>query len=62
MTEKQQRFIDEYMVDFNATRAVIAAGYSHKSANVRGAQLLTIPEVRDEVNRRKAEIMSAFRE
>lgn len=61
MTGKQQRFIDEYMVDFNATRAVIAAGYSHKSANVKGAQLLTIPEVRDEVNRRKAEACEGLR-
>lgn len=56
MTGKQQRFIDEYMVDFNATRAVIAAGYSHKSANVRGAQLLATPEIQEEVNRRKVAI------
>ena len=61
MTEKQQRFIDEYMVDFNATRAVIAAGYSHKSANVMGAQLLAIPKIRKEINRRKAEAREGLR-
>ena len=28
LTEKQQRFCDEYIVDFNATQAYIRAGYS----------------------------------
>ena len=30
MTDKQQRFVDEYMVDLNATQAAIRAGYSPK--------------------------------
>ena len=36
MTEKQERFIDEYIIDFNATRAAIAAGYSSKRVNSQG--------------------------
>ena len=43
MTEKQERFIDEYIIDFNATRAAIAAGYSSKRANSQGVHLLSIP-------------------
>ena len=40
MTEKQQRFVDEYLIDLNATQAAIRAGYSVKTANERGAQNL----------------------
>lgn len=32
LTNKQKAFIDEYLVDFNATQAAIRAGYSEKSA------------------------------
>lgn len=39
-TSKQQRFIDEYFHDFNATQAAIRAGYSAKTADVQGARLL----------------------
>jgi hypothetical protein len=40
LTEKQQRFVDEYLVDLNATQAAIRAGYSAATANEQGAQLL----------------------
>lgn len=40
MTAKQSRFIEEYMIDLNATQAAIRAGYSAKTANEQGAQLL----------------------
>lgn len=40
LTPKQQRFVDEYLVDLNATRAAIRAGYSVKSAEMLGYQLL----------------------
>lgn len=32
MTPKQQRFVDEYLIDLNATQAAIRAGYSKKTA------------------------------
>lgn len=32
LTAKQQRFCEEYVIDFNGTRAAIAAGYSKKTA------------------------------
>jgi len=41
MTPKQKRFCEEYLVDLNATQAAIRAGYSKKTAKVKGCQLLT---------------------
>lgn len=40
LTRKQAAFVAEYLVDRNATRAAIAAGYSKKTADVIGAELL----------------------
>lgn len=40
LTPKQQRFVQEYLCDLNATQAAIRAGYSAKTANEQGAQLL----------------------
>lgn len=40
LTPKQQRFVEEYLVDLNATQAAIRAGYSAKTANEQGARLL----------------------
>jgi len=40
LTPKQRRFVDEYLLDMNATQAAIRAGYSQKTANEQGAQLL----------------------
>jgi phage terminase small subunit len=40
LTSKQQRFVDEYLIDLNATQAAIRAGYSQKTANEQGARLL----------------------
>ncbi|MFA9203068.1 MAG: terminase small subunit, partial [Flavobacteriales bacterium] len=40
-TAKQQRFIDEYLIDFNATQAAIRAGYSSDTAKQQGSRLLS---------------------
>lgn len=41
LTEKQQRFVDEYLIDLNATQAAIRAGYSPKTAQEQGSQNLS---------------------
>lgn len=41
MTRKQKRFVEEYLIDLNATQAAIRAGYSPKAAKVTGAKMLT---------------------
>jgi phage terminase small subunit len=45
MTPKQQRFVDEYLVDLNATQAAIRAGYSAKTAYSIGEENLRKPEI-----------------
>ncbi len=50
MNAKQTLFVQEYLVDLNATQAYIRAGYSAKTANVCAAQLLTKPSIRAAVD------------
>lgn len=45
LTDKQRRFCEEYVVDWNATRAAIAAGYSENTARAIGAENLTKPDI-----------------
>lgn len=40
LTAKQQRFVEEYLIDLNATQACIRAGYSQKNAKQIGSELL----------------------
>lgn len=49
MTPRMQRFVDEYLVDLNATQAAIRAGYSEKTANEQGARLLANVSVKQEI-------------
>lgn len=46
MTKKQKRFIEEYLVDLNATQAAIRAGYSPDTAGSIGSENLKKPEIR----------------
>ena len=55
LNEKQQRFVEEYMIDLNATQAAIRAGYSVKSASDIGGQLLGKTHVQHAIARAKAE-------
>lgn len=49
LTPKQQRFVDEYLVDLNATQAAIRAGYNEKTAKQQGSRLLTKVDVSDAI-------------
>lgn len=53
LTEKQQRFIDEYLVDLNATQAAIRAGYSEKTAYSQGQRLLKNVEISSRIEELK---------
>ncbi len=54
LTDKQQRFVDEYLVDLNATQAAVRAGYSAKTANEQGARLLANVSVQNAIRERQA--------
>lgn len=45
LNEKQSRFVQEYLIDLNATQAAIRAGYSAKTAGSIGFELLRKPEI-----------------
>jgi len=45
LTDKQARFVEEYLVDLNATQAAIRAGYSEKTAYSIGSENLTKPDI-----------------
>ncbi|MDR3599383.1 MAG: terminase small subunit [Desulfosporosinus sp.] len=55
LTAKQERFIQEYLIDLNATQAAIRAGYSPKTANEQGSQLLANISIRAHVDKAIAE-------
>ncbi|MBB4834989.1 terminase small subunit [Acinetobacter schindleri] len=49
LTPKQQRFVEEYLIDLNATQAAIRAGYSEKTAKVIAAQNLSKLNVQEAI-------------
>lgn len=55
LTEKQQRFVDEYLIDLNATQAAIRAGYSVKTANEQGSQNLAKLSIQQAIAEQMAE-------
>lgn len=58
LTQKQQRFVDEYIISGNATQAAIKAGYSKKYANTNVTKLLQNTTVKAAIDERNAEIQS----
>lgn len=55
MTKKQKRFVEEYLIDLNATQAAIRAGYSPDSAGDIGCENLKKPDIRACIDKAMAE-------
>lgn len=55
LNPRQQRFVDEYLIDLNATAAAKRAGYSERTARSVGAENLTKPDIAAAVGKAKAE-------
>ena len=55
LTAKQERFVEEYLIDLNATQAAIRAGYSKKTARQAGAENLAKPVISEAIEAAKAE-------
>lgn len=55
LTDKQEMFCREYLLDLNATQAAIRAGYSEKTARFIGTENLSKPNIADRVSNLKAE-------
>jgi phage terminase small subunit len=52
MTRKQERFIDEYLKDFDKTQAAIRAGFSAKTAHTAGSRLFNNVAIVSLINQR----------
>ena len=55
LTPKQQRFVEEYLIDMNGTQAAIRAGYSARTANEQAARLLAKDSISQAVAAARAE-------
>jgi phage terminase small subunit len=51
LTDLQQRFVDEYLIDLNATQAAIRAGYKHPDI---GRRIITKSHVLNAINAAKS--------
>jgi phage terminase small subunit len=56
LTDKQRRFVDEYLIDINATQAAIRAGYAKSGARTEGARLLANADISAAVEKRLARV------
>jgi phage terminase small subunit len=54
LTPKKLRFVKEYLIDLNATRAAVSAGYSARTAAQAGSRLLRDVQVRAEIEQANA--------
>ena len=54
LTPKQERFVQEYLIDLNATQAAIRAGYSTRTAASIGAENLIKPEIAQAITQGQA--------
>lgn len=54
--QRRTRFIKEYLIDQNATRAAKAAGYSEKTAVVQGSRLLRDVHISDAIEQANSKV------
>lgn len=62
LNKKQQKFVEEYLQCWNATKAATAAGYSANSARQQGSRLLTNADIDAEIRDRLAELQVSTNE
>ena len=55
LTDKQEMFCREYLIDLNATQAAIRAGYSDNTARKIGSENLTKPDIAQRIIDLKSE-------
>lgn len=60
-TAKQQAFIDHYVATKNGAKSAVAAGYKPTNAKQIATENLSKPYIKDEINRRLAELATETR-
>lgn len=58
LTQKQKRFVDEYLVSGNATQAALKAGYSKRTAQRTGSENLQKPLIKSAIEKKAVELES----
>jgi phage terminase small subunit len=53
LQKRQQRFVDEYLIDLNGTQAAIRTGYAERSAFVQASRLLSDAKIQAAVAEKK---------
>lgn len=53
LSAKQEKFVDEYLIDLNATQAAVRAGYSARTAQPASSRLLSNVMVQDLIQQRR---------
>ena len=59
LTDKQELFCQQYIIDFNGAQAAIRAGYSPDSAKEIASENLTKPNVKARIDQLKADVFLA---
>lgn len=59
LTDKQEMFCQQYLIDFNGTQAAIRAGYSKESAQQIASENLLKPLVQSKIAELKLDVMGA---
>lgn len=62
LSEKQRRFVEEYIKDYNATQAALRAGYSKKTASTSGYRNTKNDEIQQAIKERQEEIRTQLQQ
>ena len=57
LTDKQEAFCRQYIIDLNASKAAVRAGYSERTAGAIGSENLTKPEIQARITELREEAM-----
>ena len=60
LTERQARFVEEYLISGNASQAAIKAGYSRDNARSQGHENTTNPNIMAEIERGRLEMYARW--
>lgn len=62
LTEKQRKFVEEYIKDYNATQAALRAGYSERTASTSGYRNTKNDEIQEAIKERQEEVRSQLQQ
>ena len=61
LTDKQERFVHEYLIDQNASAAAVRAGYSEKTKGTQAVELMRNPQVKGRILQELADLYARLK-